>query len=103
MSAYVCPWAPNTSIESSIPPGRFQLFSTMPTAPFSNSMIVIASSSPNVLSPCTCVDSWAYTLLTLGLPRNHQQKAMPWQPRSMSAPPPDCSTSQNQPECGPEG
>src|SRR6266850_7389254 len=35
-----------------------------------------------------------YTLLTSCLPRNHQQKAMPWQPRSMTAPPPDWLTSQ---------
>src|SRR5205823_7345261 len=27
---------------------------------------------------------------------------MPWHPRSITAPPPDCSTSQNQSECGPE-
>src|SRR5436309_7394756 len=38
----------------------------------------------------------------VGLPRNHQQKAIPWHPRSMTAPPPDCSTSQNHSECGPE-
>src|SRR2546422_1174254 len=38
----------------------------------------------------------------LGLPRNHQQNAIPWHPRSMTAPPPDCSTSQNHSECGPE-
>ena len=45
-SAYVCPLSPKTSIVSSIPPGLFQLLSTMPMAPLSNSMIVIASSSP---------------------------------------------------------
>ena len=55
-SAYVCPLSPNTSMLSSIPPGRFQLFSTMPIAPLSNSMIVTASSSPCVRAPCTCVD-----------------------------------------------
>ena len=78
MSAYVCPLSPNTSMPSSIPPGRFQLFSTTPIAPPSNSMIVTASSSPSVRAPCTCVESCAYTLFTFGLPRNHQQNAMPW-------------------------
>src|SRR5258707_1770736 len=31
-----------------------------------------------------------------------QQNAIPWHPRSMSAPPPDCATSQNHSEWGPE-
>jgi hypothetical protein len=85
-----------------MPPGLVHEFSTTPTAPPSNSMMHTASSSPSVRAPCTWVESCAYTLATRGLPRNHQQKAMPWQPRSMSAPPPDCATSQNQSECGPE-
>jgi hypothetical protein len=44
---------------SSIPPGRFQLFSTIPTAPFSNSMTVIASSSALVRCALTWVESCA--------------------------------------------
>src|SRR5437667_19998 len=101
-SASVCPLSPNTSMQSSIPPGRFQLLSTMPMAPVANSMSVTASSSPCVRAWCTCVAICEYTLLIFGLPRNHQQNAIPWHPRSMTAPPPDCSTSQNQSECGPE-
>src|SRR5207244_1374351 len=38
-----------------VPPARCQLLSTVPTALFSKSMIVTASSSPWVRAWCTCV------------------------------------------------
>jgi len=100
-SASSRPSLPWISSELCIPPCTAQELSDTSTAPSASSSRTTASSSSSVFAPCSTVRSSAETARTAGRSSAKRSASIPWQPMSISAPPPASAASKNQGEYGP--
>ena len=85
-----------------MPPGLAQLVSITPRRFPAKRTTPTAWSSAAVRPPWTNVPSSAVADSAGALPYTQRANSIPWQPMSISTPPPARSGSQNQSECGPK-